>query len=149
DALAGYARGVADAHAAQQQALAAGAPATRPIYFAVDFDATLGEQAAINSYFDGVASVIGRSRPGAYADYYVIKRLFAAEKIAWGWPTYAWSQGRWDLRAHLRQLQSGIGGGDLDIDAAIAEDFGQWGQSVPPPSAGRAIYVFVGDWNGD
>jgi len=41
-------------------------PAGRPIYFSVDFDAQLSQQAVINDYFDGVASVLGRARTGAY-----------------------------------------------------------------------------------
>src|SRR5215813_242803 len=124
DALAGHARGVEHARVAEQQALSFGAPASRPIYFSVDFDATPGEQGAIDAYFDGVASVIGRDRTGAYGGYWVIKRLFDAGRISWGWQTYAWSGGLWDPRAHLRQIQNGIAGGSLDKDEAVAADFG-------------------------
>jgi hypothetical protein len=158
DALSGYSRGVSDAQAANQQAAANGAPANRPIYFSVDFDATSGQQAAINAYFDGVASVIGRNRTGAYGGYYVIQRLFDANKITWGWQTYAWSGGQWDARAQLRQIQNGILGGQADKDEAVAIDFGQWGhtpdfqgeslgtsgQSYPVVSAG-AVTVHVGE----
>ncbi|HTE47582.1 MAG TPA: DUF1906 domain-containing protein, partial [Gemmatimonadaceae bacterium] len=114
DALDGYNAGVQHATEAQRQATAAGMPAGRPIYFSVDFDATPGQQGAINSYFDGVASVIGKGRAGAYGGYYVIKRLFDAGKISWGWQTYAWSGGQWDSRAQLRQVQNGVvvAGGD-------------------------------------
>src|SRR5215472_19088222 len=88
-ALNGFNTGVSDARTAISQADALGMPAGRPIYFAVDFDATPGDQTAINSYFDGVASVIGLDRTGAYADFYVIQRLFDAGKISFGWQTYA------------------------------------------------------------
>ena len=133
DALGGYNAGVNDAKVAEGQAAAAGAPAARPIYFSVDFDATPGQQAPINDYMDGVASVLGRTRTGAYGGYYVIKRLFDAGKITWGWQTYAWSGGQWDPRAQLRQIQNGvtIAGGDCDIDEAEADDFGQWGHTPP------------------
>jgi hypothetical protein len=158
DALSGYSRGVSDAQAANAQAAGCGAPATRPIYFSVDFDATPGQQAAINSYFDGVASVIGRNRTGAYGGYYVIQRLFDAGKITWGWQTYAWSGGLWEARAQLRQIQNGILSGQADKDEAVAADFGQWGhtpdfqgeslgvtgQSFPIVSAG-AVTVHVGE----
>ena len=158
DALSGYSRGVSDAQAANSQASACGAPSNRPIYFSVDFDATPGQQAAINSYFDGVASVIGRDRTGAYGGYYVIQRLFNAGKITWGWQTYAWSGGQWDSRAQLRQIQNGILSGQADKDEAVAIDFGQWGhtpafsgqslgvsgQSYPVVSAG-AVTVHVGE----
>jgi hypothetical protein len=138
DVLRGYIEGASQAQEAERQATAAGMPAGRPIYFAIDFDATSTEQATINSYFDGVASVIGRNRTGAYAGYYQVKRLFDAGKITWGWQTYAWSGGLWDSRAQLRQVQNGItvGGVDSDLDLAVAGDFGQWmhsGSAPPPP----------------
>jgi hypothetical protein len=132
DALSGYDLGVSDAKDAQAQASADGAPSTRPIYFSVDFDATPGEETAINAYFDGVASVIGVDRTGAYGGYYVIQRLFDAGKIKWGWQTYAWSGGQWDSRAQLRQVQNGIAGGEMDEDQSEAADYGQWGNYVPP-----------------
>ena len=158
DALSGYSRGVSDAQAANAQAANCGAPSNRPIYFSVDFDATPGQQAAINSYFDGVASVIGRDRTGAYGGYYVIQRLFDAGKITWGWQTYAWSGGQWESRAQLRQIQNGILSGQADKDESVAIDFGQWGhtpdfqgqslgasgQSYPIVSAG-AVTVHVGE----
>ncbi|HEX4454685.1 MAG TPA: glycoside hydrolase domain-containing protein [Kofleriaceae bacterium] len=127
DSLSGYNQGVDDAKTANAEAAADGAPGTRPIYFSVDFDAAESQQATINAYFDGVASVIGRSRTGAYGGYWVIKRLFDAGKIAWGWQTYAWSGGNWDSRAQVRQVQNDILGGCCDKDEAVATDFGQWG----------------------
>ncbi len=129
-ALSGYNQGVSDAKTADAQANADGIPAGRPIYFSVDFDATPGDQTAINAYFDGVVSVIGLARTGAYGGYYVIERLFNATKITWGWQTYAWSGGQWDSRAQVRQVQNGItAAGDSDCcdeDQAVAADFGQW-----------------------
>ncbi|MEV6963782.1 DUF1906 domain-containing protein, partial [Hamadaea sp. NPDC051192] len=133
EALNGYSAGVENATEAYRQAIACGMPSNRPIYFSVDFDATEAQQSAINSYFDGVASVLGRSRVGAYGGYYVIKRLFDAGKITWGWQTYAWSGGSWDSRAQLRQVQNGItvDGADCDRNEARAADFGQWGAENP------------------
>ena len=141
DALNGFSAGVNDAREAEAQAAAAGAPADRPIYFSVDFDATPAQQTPINSYFDGVASVIGLARTGAYGGYYVIQRLFDANKIKWGWQTYAWSGGQWDTRAQLRQVQNGItAAGDsacCDEDVSEADDYGQWGHAP----AWKATYV--------
>ena len=136
DALDGYSRGASDAKAAEAQALAAGMPAGRPIYFSVDFDATPGEQSKLDAYMDGAASVLGRARVGAYGGYYVIKRLFDDGKIAWGWQTYAWSGGMWDSRAQVHQTQNGIEGGQLDKDESFADDFGQWGASGGGVSSG-------------
>ncbi|NUT18687.1 MAG: DUF1906 domain-containing protein [Hamadaea sp.] len=144
EALNGYSAGLENAKEAQRQAIACGMPADRPIYFSVDFDATEAQQSAINSYFDGVASVLGRSRTGAYGGYYVIDRLFDAGKITWGWQTYAWSGGSWDSRAQLRQVQNGItvDGADCDRNEARSTDFGQWGGQ---PRGTAKIYGFLSD----
>jgi Rv2525c-like, glycoside hydrolase-like domain len=133
-ALAGHAAGAADARAALSQAQACGMPPGRPIYFAVDFDATEAQQAAIHAYLDGAASVLGRDRVGLYGGYYVIKRAFDAEKIAWGWQTYAWSGGHWDGRAQLQQYSNDrrINGVGLDYDRATKIDYGQWRVGVTP-----------------
>jgi len=126
DALSGFDLGVSDAKAAQSQAEADGQPSGRPIYFALDFDAQPSQQAEIEAYFEGVASVLGLERTGAYGGYGPISRLFDDGKITWGWQTLAWSAGQWDSRAQLRQTADGIAGGSLDLDQAIAADFGQW-----------------------
>jgi Domain of unknown function (DUF1906)/FG-GAP-like repeat len=131
-ALDGYSQGASDAAEAQAEAAACGAPSTRPIYFSVDFDAAADQQAAIDDYFEGVASVIGLARTGAYGGYYVIQRLFDDGKITWGWQTYAWSGGQWDSRAQLRQILNGIDGDEEDEDEAVATDFGQWGTAAAP-----------------
>ena len=149
DALDGYSTGVNDATEAQTLAAQCGMPADRPIYFSVDFDATPGQEAAIDSYFDGVASVIGLARTGAYGGYYVIQRLFDDGKIKWGWQTYAWSGGQWDPRAQLQQIDNGVtvAGASCDIDQAVAGDFGQWGPGAPtssgpqPPEGSQAFLV--------
>jgi hypothetical protein len=145
DALNGYQTGVDEAQKALQLANDCGMPADRPIYFSVDFDASPDQQAAIDSYFDGVASVLGVDRTGAYAGYYVVQRLFDHGKIKWGWQTYAWSGGQWDPRAQLRQIQNGVtvAGADSDIDTSVANDFGQWGPNAPaaatPPEGSQAF----------
>lgn len=132
--LAGHARGAQDAAEADRQHRAAGGPSDRPIYFSVDFDASAGDQAAINAYFDGVAATIGHARTGAYGGYWVIKRLLDAGKIVWAWQTLAWSGGRWDSRAQLRQVHNAvqIDHADVDLDHALADDFGQWTHGTSP-----------------
>jgi hypothetical protein len=145
DALNGSARGASDAQEALRQANAAGMPAGRPIYFSVDFDATEAQQAAINDYFDGVASVLGLARTGAYGGFYPIQRLFNAGKITWGWQTYAWSGGQWDSRAQVRQTLNGvtIAGGECDIDEAQTNDFGQWRSASAPPTTKYWVDTFA------
>lgn len=127
-ARSGRTGGIADAKAANTQAKAAGMPSTRPIYFAVDFDATPGDQAKINAYLDGAASVIGRDRVGIYAGYYPLKRAMDAGHAKWGWQTYAWSGGQWYSGAHIQQYSNGhtVGGASCDYNRATKSDFGQW-----------------------
>jgi hypothetical protein len=133
-ALAGHATGAQDARDADAQARACGMPHDRPIYFAVDFDASSGQRSAILDYFRGVASVLGVSRTGMYGGYYPIKWAFDAGVIRWGWQTYAWSGGKWDSRAQLRQYSNDhvIGGVGLDYDRSTKSDFGQWKVGVVP-----------------
>ncbi|KAJ3033762.1 hypothetical protein HDV00_005837 [Rhizophlyctis rosea] len=129
-ALNGYNQGVQDATQAAQQHTDNGGPADRPIYFSVDFDATSSQMATVLAYFDGIISVLGVNRTGAYGSFAVIKALFDAKKITFGWQTYAWSSYKWDARAQLRQVQNDISVGGVsgccDRDEAIAADFGQW-----------------------
>ncbi|MFC9973060.1 glycoside hydrolase domain-containing protein [Spirillospora sp. NPDC127200] len=133
-ALSGRAGGAADARDADRQARALGMPSGRPIYFAVDFDATAAQQGAVNAYLDGAAGVIGRSRVGLYGGYGPVKRALDAGKAVWAWQTYAWSGGRWDRRAQLRQYSNDhvINGVGVDYDRAVADDYGQWRVGVAP-----------------
>ncbi|OLT37860.1 hypothetical protein BJF79_28835 [Actinomadura sp. CNU-125] len=142
-ALDGRAAGEADARDAAAQAADCGMPGDRPIYFAVDFDASADQQPEIDAYFDGVANVLGRRRTGMYGGYGPIGRAFDNGKIAYGWQTYAWSGGRWDDRAQLRQYSNGhtLNGVSVDYDRAVAADYGQWLVGESPDTPG---YVSVG-----
>lgn len=135
-AAEGYDSGVADAKIATAQHTQCGGPENRPIYFSVDFntDAT----PAIIAYFQGVASVIGLARTGAYGGYTCIKGLFDAGVIRWGWQTYAWSGGVWDSRAQIQQYQNDmvVGGQSVDYDRSTVADFGQWTQGETMIPAG-------------
>jgi hypothetical protein len=124
-ALEGFSSGAADARIALSQHTVCGGPSNRPVYFSVDVDCS-GDQVA--TYFKGVASVLGLSRTGAYGSFRVLKYLFDAGLIQWGWQTYAWSYGAWEPRAHIQQYQNGmtVGGASVDYDRSIKSDFGQW-----------------------
>ncbi len=125
--LSGRTAGADDARDALAQARACGMPAGRPIYFAADFDVTESQQAAVNAYLDGAGSVIGKAWVGVYGGYYAVKRALDGGHAAWGWQTFAWSGGQWDNRAVLRQgKQATIGGVGVDLDTALAYDYGQW-----------------------
>jgi hypothetical protein len=127
-ALAGKAAGVQDAKDAAAMAKECGMPDDRPIYFAVDWDASSGEQAAINAYLDGAASVLGKGRTGIYGGYNPVKRALDGDHCRWAWQTYAWSGGRWDSRAQIQQYLNDqtIGGVGLDYDRSTTSDYGQW-----------------------
>lgn len=155
----GFNQGRADAAEACAQHAACGGPADRPIYFSVDFDVPdyapgsgdpYVKLGPIADYFRGIASVIGLERTGAYGGYWLISRLFAANLIDWGWQTYAWSGGRWEPRAQLRQVENGVqlGGADVDRDQAQGPDFGQWTvTSAPPPAPAPQGDPMLTNWN--
>lgn len=126
--LGGQAAGKADAEQAVMQAEALGAWPC-PIYFSADFDATEGQQAAINGYLAGCATVMGAQWVGLYGGYWVVKRAFDGGACHYGWQTFAWSGEYWDGRAQLRQVPQG--GDGFDEDVAMAADFGQVGGPGP------------------
>lgn len=131
--LAGRAAGISDAQAAQRQAAAAGMPSGRPIYFAVDFDATAKQMPVVMGYLDGAASVLGRARVGVYGGYDTVRAALDGEHATWAWQTRAWSEGHWDSRAHMRQgATQTIGGVSCDLNTALVADYGQWMPGKPP-----------------
>lgn len=129
-ALGGKTQGIADAKAALGQANALGI-IDRPIYFAVDFDATPAQQATINAYMQGVASIIGLERTGVYGGYYVTTRCLEAKVAKWFWQTCAWSGGQIQNGVHIYQNGQSDFNGGADIDEAWQEDYGQWPAPVP------------------
>jgi hypothetical protein len=124
-ALGGENAGRVDAFEALRQAKACGIPSDRPIYFAVDFDGTVGQVAA---YFRGAAAVLGRNRVGVYGSARIVSGLVGGSSVRWGWQTYAWSGGAVSPKAHLYQYSNGhrVGGVSCDYNKALADDFGQW-----------------------
>jgi hypothetical protein len=139
---ANFANGVADARAAKAQMKALGA-GKKPVYFAVDSfvqpkhpdklpaDRVIKKLASVYPYFDGILSVLGRKRTGAYGSYTLIKGLFDKNKIAYGWQSADFdAHGRVDPRIHLYQYDiyppDSFGVGQLDYDQARQADFGQW-----------------------
>jgi glycoside hydrolase-like protein len=145
-ALAGHDAGVADATEALSQANRLGMPDGRPIYFAIDFDATAHQLShEITEYFQGVNEVLGVDRTGVYGGYRQVGAMFDAGLVSFGWQTYAWSAGQWDARAQIQQYRNDqfIGGVSVDFDRATADDFGQWSIKLgdfpePDPNATTA-----------
>lgn len=125
--LSGFSGGVADAQTAAQVALTVGHPVSKPIYFSADFDATVGEQQAIDDYLRGAASVITAARVGIYGSYYVCGRCLDNGTAQWAWQAAAWSGGQVESRANLYQRIGTVtvGGVECDVNEAIRRDFGQ------------------------
>jgi hypothetical protein len=120
-----------------------------PFYYAADWDATPGDQAAINAYMDGAISVHGLARAGIYGGYYVVKRVLDAGKAAFSCQTRAWSGGQWDHRANIRQGPAvTVGGASCDADESqTAPDYGQWPRPAHPPAGFHGEYVTAGQYS--
>lgn len=133
-ALGGRSRGATHAAIASKAAHAVGAPPSAPIYFAVDFDAVDRQLGMIDAYLQGAASVIGRNRVGVYAEYDVVHHAFDRGLVGYACQTYAWSHGRWDNRAQLRQTHNAVrlGAGIVDLCTATVADYGGWIDTPDP-----------------
>jgi hypothetical protein len=134
-ALAGYAAGQADARSAEQQRKAVGLPATSLHRFAVDTDTTWN---AVAPYFEGCASVLGKGRTAAYGGYKITTGAYGYG-LRRNWQTIAWSGGRLDPNAALYQNGRTALGGDADINAILAADWGQY------PSIGGDVSTPIAD----
>lgn len=147
--LGGRVQGVADAQHSDAVAKGLGMGGL-PVYFAADWDVTEAQQAQVNAYLDGAASVIGKPRTGIYGGYYPVKRALDGGHAAWAWQTLAWSGGQWDPRANIRQhLGVTVGGASCDSNDSMTADFGQWPRPAvtppvtPPPSPAYPVPAAV------
>lgn len=103
---------------------------TRPIDFAIDFDAS-GESVA--RYFRCAQQILG-GRVNAYGGYYPLKYLCAHGLVGHeNWQTYAWSRSQW-LPASCAPLEQYQNGNRVDWDRAIAPAYGQDRYVVAKPS---------------
>lgn len=98
DAGRGFSGGVADAVSARDYLKKIGLD-NRPVFFAVDWDITLGEwNSRVIDYFKGAASVLGKQRVGIYGHSKVIHWAMQDKVVAevapgrvLGWQTRSWS----------------------------------------------------------
>ena len=119
----GAAAGQEDALAARAQLVRLGAPPDTVVFFAVDEQIN---PKLIVPYFVGARSTLGPGGVGVYGGYDTVRALLNLGLVAKAWQTYAWSDGRWDDRAVIRQVRNGIrvAGVDSDLDTAAWSDFG-------------------------
>lgn len=132
DALLGREAGRTAGRRALAHATDIGYPtATRPIYYACDTDVVTDAQfAAVLDYLRGAADIHGSpALVGVYGEYDVVERAAQAGVCAWYWQTRAWSGGRLNGRAHLRQEIGTytVGGVACDRNTILASDWGQTG----------------------
>jgi hypothetical protein len=167
--LDGYAAGVSDAQEATAVCLSLGHPSTHAAYFSADFDATPAQQAEIDDYLRGCASVIGLDRVGIYGGYWVVKRCLDNHTATWAWQGSGWSPRNpdgsvlIDHRAHIFQRLGTVtvGGVECDVNEALQPDFGQHPTSArrretpvcyrldptPLPTSAAASAVPDGTWD--
>lgn len=128
DARGGHAAGATNARFVAAELARLGAPPGAPCYFAVDYDAQGALLATAVAYVRGAAEVLGHGRTGVYGGYDVVKACLDAGACRYAWQAVAWSEGRWDPRAHIQQHlgQVVIGGVTCDRDFATQPDYGQW-----------------------
>jgi len=130
--------GYSAAKKGQLQALDAGMPITRPIYFALDTDPnffTDSQWRKVQDWLLGASTWLGRERTGLYGGYWATEKLVPTF-AKWGWQTYAWSSFdvggqrvvRWSSKAHMQQYDNDVQlcGATVDKDRAVTTDYGQW-----------------------
>ena len=143
DFTRGHDGGVADAQTALRLHNAAGGGASAPILFSVDdnIDLNTWNSTAVE-WFRGINSVLGVERTGIYghsnACAWAIKDGVIGHSTTpgfrWAWQTKAWSNGEREPAAVLYQEVVNtpstpgplLGGINVDVDAVLAADFGQW-----------------------
>ncbi len=118
--------GASAARSAQHAAQAAGMPAGRPVYFAHDQEAV--DARALRFLRDAIDAT-GVGQVGAYGGLAFIEQAHRYG-VRYLWQTLAWSGTPtvWSPHAQLRQtvVDRSIQGVGVDIDRAVAADFGQW-----------------------
>lgn len=126
--LAGYQGGREDAPAALAAAHAAGMPKGRPVYYVADFDAQGAQLEAIAEYLRGAVHATSWHEVGLYGGRRAIAHAAGLNRCRYYWQTLAWSGGVWVPHAQLRQIQIErlVAGVRVDLDRAVAADFGQW-----------------------
>jgi hypothetical protein len=135
--LNGYPQGVKDATAYIDQMRPLGQPSGSVAYMALDRDFPPDRYPIIGRYLQGADSVLWRAgyRTGAYCKYDLGRWLLDRGIVKWVWQTYAWSGGKWDPRAQIRQVANGVnlGGHHVDKDEAEFASYGQWQPGRLPP----------------
>lgn len=156
DVMRGWAGGVADAMAAQDELNRLGASG-HPIFFCVDFDITLNEwNSTAVEYFRGAASIPGKQRVGIYGHSRCLAWAQEDDVVAevepgriLGWQTKSWSNGV-VARGYAVLYQGvhnvpGPDGVQVDVNEVLHEDWG-WRALPDSPAPSPAPRQSV-DWS--
>lgn len=110
-----------------------GQPKGTPIYFCVDYDASMNDIDAIEAYMRAAQAELDGYELGVYGSYSVIKELSARGLIARYWQTYAWSNGnKWEFNS-LYQYKNDVTVNGIGIDFNISNgDAGGWQVGMEP-----------------
>lgn len=144
--LGGWSAGVSWARLAESHFASCGMPSGRPIYLSIDFDVQSGQWAAVASALRGAAEVLGGvHRVGVYGSRRAIEWARRDGVAQWFWQTYAWSAGIWAPGNHIEQYRNGVAlaGATLDLDRALASDFGQWTAEGVLTGKAKTMHVLV------
>jgi hypothetical protein len=127
-ARAGRTAGERDARQVSLALTALGWPADRPVYFAVDFEASYAQLPMVMEYLRGAASVLGIERTGVYGSYRVVREAAEQDAARWYWQTYAWSGGQVYERNHVYQYLNDqrLNGAAVDFNEGTKGDIGAW-----------------------
>lgn len=159
-ALQGFGLGTTHAIKVRDDMAAKGVPDNRPVYFAVDFDVTAAQWPKVLDYFYGINSILPLDVIGIYGGVRAMQWAARDGAARWFYQTAAWSYGQVADGVHVYQYSNGhtIGGGDVDLDRSLRDDFGQWGGALVPVAAptpyaapqiaGGAAWDYVPDIDG-
>lgn len=126
-AAAGLSAGKSDALVAAKEAAGLGIPTTVPIFFAVDFDATVAQ---VRAYFQGIAAAKIAHPIGVYGSAKITEGIGGEHLAAYRWQTVAWSGGARDAAANLLQTveKSPVAGCDVNH---LQHQLPMWGDPAP------------------
>jgi hypothetical protein len=130
------------AHSARTHLGQIGGPRQPTLYLAADWDVQPGELPAVRACITGATGVLGPGHVGIYGGLRVVRDTLERGLVAHAWQTTAWSGGKWDSRAGLRQLLGKAWGNlglDYDADEQMLADVGQW----PPPAPAVKPYKLM------
>lgn len=152
--MTSVASGRADATAANMQLGQVGAPGA-VVFFAADE----AQEPDLRGYFDGVLEVLPKTRSGVYGGLGSVRTAFDGALVDYGWQTLAWSNGQWDDRALIRQVQNNVkfGPATVDLDQAaywnstrvlgLDDDFGQYPRPKAAVSKQWKEWTSAGDYS--